>query len=259
MTARLRITAIAATAVAAPALLLAGCGGGDSATTTASATTAATTAAAGTSSTGASNVTTPASVLLDQARAAVTAATSVHIVGTAAAASSGEAQALDLTAGRDGNGEGTIHFSPGDIDVRVVNGTPYAKAPAGFWAASGATAAQAKALGGVWVTAPASGSDAAQMTGFADMVDMAKVVDPILAGFGTPTRAIGPTLGGVPTVTLTDPTGNRLWLPRTGAPLPLRYHANATGRQGTVRYSAWSAPVTVSAPAGAVDFGQLGG
>lgn len=259
MNARIRLATLGAAALAAPLLVLAGCGGGDSAATTAADTAAATATQAATASSAGSNTTTPASELLDQARAAVKAATSVHIVGTAASASSGEAQALDLTAGRNGNGEGTIHFSPGDIDVRVVDGTPYAKAPAGFWAASGATAAQAKALGGVWVTAPASGSDVAQMTGFADMVDMAKVVDPVLAGFGTPTRAMGPVVAGVPTVTLTDPTGNRVWLPRTGTPLPVRYHANTTGRQGTVRYSAWSAPVNVSAPADAIDFGQLGG
>lgn len=253
MTTSTRIAILATTAVALPVLALAGCGdSGTSAQSTA--TTAATTA----TTAGAPNTGKTAAQLFDGAKAAVAAATSVHLVGTPEQAASGSPQGLTMTATRAGSGEGVVNFSGGDIDVRVVSGTTYIKAPAGYWQQAGATADQAAALGATWVTAPASGSEVATFTGFTEMVDMAKTVDPVFGEFGTPTKATGPVVAGTPTIVVRDATGHVLFLPASGALLPVRYQVTTPGKKAVIDYSKWNAPVSVTAPAGAVDLGQLG-
>ena len=250
MTRSIRTPLIAALLLAAPAVALTGCG--DSATSAASTATSATTPAT-------SNTSLSAADLLAAATKAVTAASSVHIEGTAAAASAGEATSLSLTATRSNEGDGTVAIAGTTLDVLVANGTPYIKAPAAFWQKSGAGAAIAAKLGGQWITAPASGSAAGQLTGITQFVDMTKVVDPILARFGTPTTAGTSTVDGIKVITITDPAGNTLYLPAVGDPLPVRYVSTAKGKAGDVHYSKWSAPVSVSAPADAIDLGKITG
>jgi len=253
MTRSFRTPLIAAVLLAAPAMGLVGCGdsGAPAASTAAPAATATTPAT--------SNTSLSAADLLASATKAVTAASSVHIDGTAAAASAGEAASLMLTATRNNEGEGTVKIAGRSLDVLVAGGTPYIKAAAGFWQSSGASAPIAAKLGGKWITAPASGSSAGQLTGISNFVDMAKVVDPILARFGTPTKAGTSTVDGVTVITITDPAGNTLYVPASGDPLPVRYVSTAKGKSGDVHYSKWSDPVTVSAPANAIDLGKITG
>lgn len=245
----LRISAIAVAALAVPAVALVGCG--DSGTPAAS--TAATTTPA------TSNTSLSAADLLASATDAVTAASSVHIEGKAATPSATEAAQLSLTATRSNQGEGTVQIAGATLNVLVAGGTPYIKAPTAFWAGSGAPTAVANQLADKWITAPESGSAAGQLTGITQFVDMAKVVDPILADFGTPTKSGTGTTDGTPTITLKDPKGNVLYLPASGNPLPVRYVSNAKGKAGDVHYSKWSAPVSVSAPADAIDLGAITG
>ena len=252
MTRSIRTPIIAAVLLAAPAIALVGCGDSSSPAASTGASTVATTPAT-------SNTSLSATDLLASATKAVTAATSVHINGTAAAVSSTEAASLALTATRSNEGEGTVQIAGATLDVLVANGTPYIKAPTAFWTKSGAGAAIASKLAGKWITAPASGSSAGQLTGITQFVDMAKVVDPILANFGTPTTAGTSTVDGVKVIKITDPTGNQLFVPAEGNPLPVRYVSKAKGKGGDVHYSKWSAPVNVAAPTDAIDLGAIAG
>jgi len=248
----IRTSLIAALLLAAPAVALVGCG--DSTTPAAS-----TTGSAPTTTPATSNTSLSSADLLAATTTAVTAASSVHIDGTATSASSTEAAALMLTATRNDEGEGTVQIAGNSLDVLVVGGTPYIKAAAAFWQSSGASGPIAATLGDKWITAPASGSSAGQLTGITQFVDMAKVVDPILAKFGTPTKAGTSTVDGVKVIKITDPAGNTLYVPASGDPLPVRYVSTAKGKSGDVHYSKWSAPVTVSAPADAIDLGTITG
>lgn len=230
--------------LAAPAVVLAGCG--NSSTPVASQATS-------------SSVTTSAAALLAATTQAVNAASSVHIEGTAASRGVGAAVSLQLTATRGSQGEGTIRIAGTTLNLLVADGTPYVKAPYAFWRGSGAGGTVAAKLADRWITAPSSGSGAGQITGMTEFVDMSKVLDPIFAAFGTPTRAGTSTVAGVRVVALTDPQGDELYVPVTGDPLPVRYLSHAAGKEGDVRYTKWNAPVHLSAPANAIDLGAIGG
>lgn len=96
--------------------------------------------------------------LVDQAKAALTEATTVRVQGEIP--TDDDVIKLDVTAGKDG-GEGTMTLGGFDVDVLWVEETPYFRGPADFWVARGGgkiNSQTAVALSKAWVKSSADSS-----------------------------------------------------------------------------------------------------
>jgi hypothetical protein len=64
------------------------------------------------------------------------------------------------------------------------------------------------------------------------------------------------TYKGQPVIELKDSKGGSLFVAATGTPYPVAIVGDGT-HKGTVVFSGWNQPVTLTAPAGAIDQQQL--
>lgn len=242
---------LAAVALTAGGLGMTGCGSDSAATS--SATAAATTGTAadnGVASLGAKEI-------LAKATDAANGASSVRIAGNID--QGGQQISLDLTVGKD-TADGTLGIKGQQVDVRLVGGTFYMRAPAAFYESLGKTggAAIGQLVGGKWFSVPLDNSAAAQQfASFQAFTDKSTLFDSLLKDAENATVKGTGDVSGQPVVLLDDAKGGTLAVATTGEPYPLQVSGSGDGSAGTINFTDWNAPVNVTAPAGAIDIGGL--
>ena len=240
---RSRNVAIASIAAITAVIGVGGCGGSGSASTSSTPTVTL----------NGENLKTAAQILTD-VRAATATATSVHVTGTVPQGNS--PIVLDLNVANNKTATGSMQISGLPVDIIRIGTTVYFKAPAAFYTAQGASASGANLLGGRWVKVPASMATGSSYAGFFELTDLRTLTASLLSPTGPVTTAGQGTIQGTKVIYLADGTKGKLAVSLQGKPYPLQV-TPAKGSTGQVSFS-WDAPVTVSAPAGAVDLSALG-
>ena len=194
-----------------------------------------------------------ASQILADARSAATGAGSVHLTGTIL--DSGTRLKLNLHAG-DNTGSGTITFRGSPIRVIRIGNTLYMKAPASFYAATGADSATATLLDGKWLKASATEKNFAQL---AQLTRLKDVIALTTKPDGKISKAGSTTLAGTTVIELKDDKGGSLYIATKGNPYPVALRGKDATSSGNVRFTDWGEAVEAKAPKGAIDLGSLGG
>jgi len=180
-------------------------------------------------------------------KAAAESATSVHVSGTIV--SNGAPITLDLQQLRRGQ------LSVGGLGFEVIQtgGTVYIKGSEAFYRhIGGATAAQL--LQGRWLKASTASREFASIS---SLTDLRQLVDASLEHRGALTKAGTTHVNGQAVVGVSDQTkGGTLYIATTGKPYPVQI-TKAGGGGGAVSFQGWNQPVTIVAPANALDINQL--
>ncbi|MEU8435060.1 hypothetical protein AB0F18_19460 [Streptomyces sp. NPDC029216] len=184
----------------------------------------------------------------DQAKAAATAATSVHLSGTLV--SGGKSFTLDMRLKADG-GSGEVKSQADTFQLLRVGEQLYLKASAAFWGKSDS----AGKLGDKYVKVPESDPTYKQFRGF---TDMHVLLDGLLGLQGKLTKGGYTTVGHTRAVPLVADAGKggKLTVSLEGTPYPLRMER--AGGAGRVELSEWGKPFPLEAPAQdqTVDYGS---
>jgi hypothetical protein len=180
-------------------------------------------------------------------------ANSVHVAGSIQ--SGGSPITLDLHLLASKGGRGQLSENGLSFELIQIHGTVFIKgSPAFYRHVAGPTAAQL--LQGRWLKAPASTGNLASL---ASLTDLHQLMDTTLVQHGTLAKGATTTIAGQKVLAITD-TSNRgtLYVATTGPPYPVAVTKAGTS-SGRVLFSNWNAPVSVLAPANAIDITQLAG
>jgi hypothetical protein len=185
------------------------------------------------------------------AKVAATGAASVHIAGSIISENKPISLDMELVAGKGAKGRISLEGLP--IDLVEVERAFYLKGSAAFYRHIAGSAAAAL-LQGKWLKAPASGGNFASL---AQLTDLGKLINTTLASHGKLAGAGTTTINGQKAVGVTDSTkGGTLYVAATGAAYPLEITKGGSGA-GKIVFDRWNQPVTLTAPAGAININQL--
>ncbi len=218
-------------AMLALAALIAGCGGG--------------------SSSGNGVASKSPSQILAAAKSAAESASSVHVAGALRSGGTPLTLDMDLVSGHGGRGqisEGGLSF-----ELIVVDGTVYIKGSPAFYSHFGGSAA-VQLFRGKWLKAPVTGGELASL---ASLTNLGKLLEQTLSSNGALVRGATTTIASQPVVELRDTAHNgSLYVATTGHPYPIEI-VKRGAETGHVSFTHWNQPVTLAAPAGAIDLSQL--
>ena len=181
-------------------------------------------------------------------RSAVANVSSVHVAGTVANGGTKVTLDLNLVNGKGGKGTATqngLGFQIVSVGQEVyINGSP------AFWRAT-AGAAAAQLLSGKWLKAPASG----QLSSLATLTDVQKLFNQLLSSHGKLAKGKTTSLHGQQAVSVTTNDGT-LYVAASGKAYPIEI--SKTGSDGgQIVFDRFNQPVSLTAPANAVDISQL--
>jgi hypothetical protein len=189
--------------------------------------------------------------IVAEAKAAATSAATVHMTGSIISENKPISLDMELVAGKGAKGH--IALEGLGIDVVQVEHAFYLKGSTAFYQHIAGSAA-AQLLQGKWLKAPASGGNFASL---AQLTDLGKLIETTLASHGTLSRAASANVGGVQAVAVSDTTrGGTLYVSATGTPYPLEIAKGGSG-SGRIVFESWNQPVTLAAPANAININQL--
>ena len=195
----------------------------------------------------------PAQQVLAHAAHAAKGATSFHMSAHLHFQDNGAPFSIDMTLVK-GRG-GTASFGPGPhkVDALVIGTDAYLKADADFWK-NGVVlgAAIVQKYEGRWVKVPPTDSRFIDYVNFADS-------DPFLASLtsshGAITNKGTTTYKGQRVVEIDGLKLGMVYVAAVGTAYPVAIvHAGARG--GTIAFDSWNKSLTLTAPAGAIDFGR---
>jgi hypothetical protein len=191
--------------------------------------------------------------ILARAKAAVAAARSAHVSGALSSGGDRITLDLDLLAGRGGRGE--LSENGLSFELIDVGGYVYIKgSPAFYTHIAGAAAAQLFA--GKWLKAPATSGNFASL---ASLTNLHSLVETALAGHGTLAKGATTIVDGQQAVPIEERTkGGALYVAERGPSYPIEIAKQGTSG-GQIIFSSWNEPVSLAAPANAVDLSQLQG
>lgn len=195
----------------------------------------------------------PADQILERARAAAAAASSVTV--KAATEQDGQQVNFDLTVTNNG-AQGTFETSTvGSLQLVTTPEMIYIKGDEDFNTSYGG-AAGAKLLEGKWLGIPSDDPQAASFTGFGDIKTFTENV--LQTEATTFTKEGTKEIDGVPAVGIKGDQGT-LWVATEGEPYPLSVTPPAD-EKGSLTMTGWNAPVTITPPPTeeVVDLSQLG-
>jgi hypothetical protein len=193
---------------------------------------------------------TPTEILAATA-AVADAATSVHVAGSIAAGATPITFNLELLAGRGGRGQ--LAENGLGFELIQLAGTVYIKGSPAFYRHIGGSGA-ARLLEGKWLKAPTTSAEFASL---GSLTDLRSLIEKALANHGTLAKGQLTTVNGQKAVGVSDTSkGGTLYVATTGPPYPIQ--VSETGAHGgKISFSHWNQPVTVRAPANAIDIAQL--
>jgi hypothetical protein len=238
---RFRLFFRAAVPLAGLALLLtvlAGCGGGSSSSSSSS------------SGNGIADKS-PADILV-ATKTASDGAKSVHVSGSIVSDGAPITLDMNLLAGKGGRGQ--LSESGLSFELIQVGKTVYIKGSPAFYKHIGGAAA-AQLFQGKWLKASASDSDFASLS---QLTDLRQLVDQTLDNHGLSlTKSGTSTVAGQKVIGITDKSkGGTLYIAATGKPYPVQISKSGSGA-GKITFDRWDGPVTLAAPANAIDVAEL--
>lgn len=244
----MRLRALA-TAVAVAALL-SGCGGSSSSPTTSSTSEPTTSTTSPYAKLPNGEAAKFADTIVNDAIAAASAATSVHIVGSVLNAGKPLKLDLNLVNGQGGTGMVTVNGLAFNI-IRIGTKAYFKGGPA-FWGHVGESGLGAQ-LNGRWIEASATTGDLATFT---PLTDLKELFTSVLGTHGPLEKAINQLkINGEPALALVDSGSNdTLFVAADGPPYPLKL-AEKDGH--SVTFDEWNQPVSLVAPANAVELDKL--
>jgi len=192
---------------------------------------------------------TPAEIVA-AARAAADHAATVHVSGSVEGEGAPLSLDLELVAGKGGQGR----IVQGNLDFKLIQigRFVYIKGTSAFYRHIGGGAA-AGLLKGRWLKTLVRGSFAS----LAALTNLSKLVDTTLTSHGTLARHGTTTVDGQRVVAISDPSkGGTLYVATTGSPYPIEVVKNG-GSGGRIVFDRWNQPVTLTAPANAINITQL--
>lgn len=189
--------------------------------------------------------------IVKESKAAADAATAVHVSGSLRSGSAPVTLDLSLVAGKGAQGE--ISQNGASFKLILVGNTAYISGSPAFYRSLGGSAA-AQLFKGKWLKASATTGEFAS---FKQLADMRQLIDTTLAASGTLVKGKTTKVNGQPVVAITDSTKDgTLYVATTGKPYPLQI-AKGGSESGTITFSNWNQPVTITAPSNAVDLSEL--
>jgi hypothetical protein len=228
------------------ALVVAGCGGGSSSNTTT------------TNSSGDNGMASkPAGQVLAASVKAADSASSLHMSGNVSAGT--RPIGIDLSIAKDNGATGSMTINGHKVDLVIVGKNGYMKGDGSFWTqfggAAGATIAQL--LQGRWLKFPV---DNAQFQPIIAFSSAKALFDKVKSGADMHLQNKGmTTYKGQSVVALDDGTKNgTFYVAATGTPYPVALVKTGSGG-GTISFSAWNEPVSLTAPTDVLDFSKLTG
>ncbi len=184
-------------------------------------------------------------------KAAADAAGSVHVAGSITSGSTPLTLDMNLVAGKGGRGR--ISENGIGFELIVVGNTVYINGSPAFYRKIGGSAA-AQLFQGKWLKASATGGD---FSSIASLTNLSKLVDTTLANHGTLKIGATTTVDGQQVVGVTDTSKHgTLYIATTGKPYPIQISKDGSGG-GKITFDRWNAPVSLAAPANAVDVAKL--
>ncbi len=184
------------------------------------------------------------------AKTAAAGAATVHIVGSIVSENKPISLNMELVAGK--GAKGRIALEGLSIDVIEVEHAFYLNGSAAFYRHVAGPAAAAL-LHGKWLKAPQSSGE---FDSLKQLTNLSALIDSVLANHGTLTHAGTVTIEGQQAVGVKDPSGGTLYVAATGTPYPLEL-LKAAGGGGRIVFDRWNQPVTLAAPANAINITQL--
>jgi hypothetical protein len=193
---------------------------------------------------------TPAEIIA-RAKAAADSASSVYVSGTLVSKGVPVSLEMELLAGKGGRGR--VAQNGLSFELVQVGGIVYIDGSAAFYRHIGGSAA-AQILRGRWLKAPAVTPEFAPI---AALTDLRKLLSSALASRGPLTSGGVTTVHGQKAVAIDDVSqGGTVYIAATGKPYPLEVVRDG-GAGGTVVFDRWNEPVTLVAPADAIDLTKL--
>jgi hypothetical protein len=185
------------------------------------------------------------------AQSAADGASSVHVAGSIVNA--GAPIELDMELVSGSGGKGRLSENGASFELVELGGYVYIKGTRAFYRhVAGAAAAQL--LDGKWLKASASSGTFASLT---SLTNLRKLLDSTLSSHGTLTKGATSTVEGQQAIAVKDSTrGGTLYVATSGTPYPLQI-AKGGSSGGKIAFNHWNEPVTLKAPANAVDLSQL--
>jgi hypothetical protein len=188
--------------------------------------------------------------ILTAARAAADRAATVHVTGSVSGEGAPLSLDLELVAGKGGQGR----IVQGDLDFRMIqiDQFVYIKGSPAFLRHIGGVSA-ARRLRGRWLKTRARGNFAS----LAALTNLGKLVDTTLTSHGKLARHGTTTVDGQRVVAISDLSkGGTLYVATAGSPYPIEVVKNG-GSGGRIVFDRWNKPVTLAAPANAINIAQL--
>ncbi len=193
---------------------------------------------------------TPAEILA-RAKTAADSAGSVYISGALVSKGVPVSLEMELLAGKGGRGR--VAQNGLSFELVQVGGIVYIDGSAAFYRHIGGAAA-AQVLRGRWLKAPAG---APELAPIAALTDLGKLIGSALASRGPLTSGGVTTVQGQKVIAIDDVSQRgTVYIAATGKPYPLEVVKDG-GRGGTVVFDRWNEPVTLVAPANALDVTKL--
>ena len=189
--------------------------------------------------------------IVKESKAAADAATAVHVSGSLK--SGGAPVTLDLSLVAEKGAQGEISQNGASFKLILVGDTAYISGSPAFYRSLGGSAA-AQLFKGKWLKASATSGEFAS---FKQLADMRQLIDTTLAAHGTLVKGATTTVNGQPVIGITDSTKDgTLYVATTGKPYPLQI-AKGGSESGTITFSKWNQPATITAPSNSVDLSEL--
>jgi hypothetical protein len=181
---------------------------------------------------------------------AVSNASSVHVSGSVPNA--GQQITLDLSLVNGKGGKGSMSQSGLSFQIVSLDQEVYINGSTAFWNKfGGATAAQL--LSGKWLKAPATG----QLASLSTLTNSHKLFNQLLSSHGKLSKGKPTTIQGQSVIPVTDTTnGGTLYVATSGTAYPVEIVKPGTDG-GHISFDGFNQPVSLSAPANAIDISQL--
>jgi hypothetical protein len=189
--------------------------------------------------------------ILASTQAAAYAANSAHVSGSLTSDGEKITLDLDLLAGKGGRGQ----LSENGLSFELIDtgGYVYIKGSPAFYSHI-AGSATAQLFVGKWLKAPAASGNFASL---ASLTDLHSLIQTTLQGHGTLGKGAPTTVDGQDVIPLTDATkGGTLYVATKGKAYPVEIIKQGSNG-GQVAFASWNAPVSLVAPANAVDLTKL--
>jgi hypothetical protein len=246
-----RRTASAVAVAAVAAVAVSACGSSSSGSTSSSSASsssgASSSSTSSSSSSAASNgiASKSADQILSTAITAAEAAKSLHVVG--AIKNGGQSIGLNLTIVAGKGASGTISEGSASFKLVDTGGSFYMQPDPAFLIKFAHSKAAADLFKGRWLKGSSTDPSFAS---FGELTSIKTLM-------GSLTKGATSTLQGQSVIALKSSKGGTMYVATTGQPYPLQVSKNSGGQSGTVRFTDYNKPFTITPPANSINIEQL--